>query len=150
MYIALFDHIWACAANKVLFQKHGIPILTKFSKLNICAKHYQIIFIWANFLCVFNHANTLSNGMPIIYDQTVQYIWSKCAANKLWSSLVSVLECHTNRYHMYRAEGEGPTSKDPTMRELNPIALEFFYLLMTITRYNPQCTTWLQAATRKR
>ena len=50
-------------------------------------------------LYVFNHANALSNGMPI-YGQTVQYIWSKCAATKLWSSLVSVLECHTNA-HMY-------------------------------------------------
>ena len=48
---------------------------------------------------VFNHANTLSNGMPI-YGQTVQYIWSNCAANKLWSSLVSVLEYHTNA-HMH-------------------------------------------------
>ena len=48
---------------------------------------------------VFNHTNTVSNGMPI-YGQTVQYIWSKCAANKLWSSLVSVLECHTNA-HMH-------------------------------------------------
>ena len=56
----------------------------------------MLLNIWANFY-VFNYANTLSNGMPI-YGQTVQYIklWSKCAANKLWSSLVSVLECHTN------------------------------------------------------
>ena len=45
---------------------------------------------------VFNHANTLSNGMPIC-GQTVR---SKCAANNLWSSLVSVLECHTNA-HMH-------------------------------------------------
>ena len=41
---------------------------------------------------VFNHANTLSNGMPI-YGHSVQLI-------KLWSSLVSLLECHTNA-HMY-------------------------------------------------
>ena len=56
---------------------YGIPILTKLSMLNMCKVFSNI---WANFFYVFNHANTLSNGMPI-YGQTMQYIWSNYAAN---------------------------------------------------------------------
>ena len=58
MHVGVFDYLY------------GIPILTKFSKLNICAKCYQI---YGQTFYVLNHANTLSNGMPI-YGQTVQYI----------------------------------------------------------------------------
>ena len=52
---------------------------------------------------VFNHANTLSNGMPI-YGQTVQYIiWSKCAANnygQVWSvqTIVNLYYGHLTMY----------------------------------------------------
>ena len=62
-----------------------ISVCTIVYPLQKCIKYYR--------------KKALSNGMPI-YGQTVQYIWSKCAANKLWSSLVSVLECHTNA-HMH-------------------------------------------------
>ena len=71
--------VWHSNTDKILKVKYMCKILSN---------------IWANFLYVFNHANTLSNGMPI-YGQTVQYIGSKCTANKLWSSLVP------KYYHAY-------------------------------------------------
>ena len=65
---------------------YGIPILTKLSMLNICAKCFQI---YGQTFYVFNHANTLSNGMPI-YGQTVQYIWSNCVSN-IWANFFMCL-----------------------------------------------------------
>ena len=53
---------------------YGIPILTKLSMLNICAKFLQIY--GQTFFYVFNYANALSTGMSI-YGQTVQYHYTK-------------------------------------------------------------------------
>ena len=57
----------------------GIPILYDTDKILKVKYMYKMLsnIIWAN---LFMRSSTLSNGMPI-YSQTVQYIWSKCAAN---------------------------------------------------------------------